>query len=335
VTHIPNLSLVTGATGFVGAAVARCLQEAGYPLRLAHRESANLRNFKGLGGERVVADLTQPASLDAAVAGCDAVFHVAADYRLWARDPAQLFATNVDGTMALLRAAARAGVGRFVYTSSVSTLKVFEDGRLSDESIDSSLEDMVGAYKRSKFLAEREVLAYAAATDMEVIVVNPSTPVGPGDVRPTPTGKIVRDAAAGKIPAFVNTGLNIVHVDDVAEGHRLAFERGTDGRRYVLGGNNLSLQAILAHVCQAAGRPVPRWQLPRRLIFPLAYVVEGWWWLAGRRDEPLLTLDGLRMARYQMYFDSGRAVTELGYQSRPAAQALDDALHWFQANPEI
>jgi dihydroflavonol-4-reductase len=331
----PNLALVTGATGFVGAAVARNLQSAGYNLRIMHRASADLRNLNALTGERVIADLTRPKTLARALDGCDALFHVAADYRLWARRPQELFATNVDGTLALLRAATEAGVKRCVYTSSVSTLPVSEHGHIADERGVTKLDDMLGAYKRSKFQAERSVLEFVKTNPIEVVIVNPSTPLGPGDVRPTPTGRIVREAAAGRIPAFVDTGLNIAHVDDVADGHRLAYERGVSGERYILGGTNMTLADILAHVCTAAGRSVPTLRLPRRLIFPIAYATEAWCHLIGRKDEPLLTVDGLRMARYQMFFSSARAEQELGYVSRSSVLALDDALRWFQTNPDI
>jgi dihydroflavonol-4-reductase len=325
----PKLTLVTGATGFVGAAVARELEAAGYSLRLMHRAQADLSNLDGLRGQRVIADLRERSSLEAAVAGCDAVFHVAADYRLWVRDPAQMYASNVDGSCALLQAAATAGVHRFVYTSSVATLRAGADGRVADETTPTQLEDMIGHYKRSKFLAEQAVLSFAKTMAMEIVTVKPSTPIGPRDIKPTPTGKVIRDAACGRIPAFVNTGLNIVHVDDVAVGHRLAFERGRNARSYVLGGTDMSLKLILETVAELMGRAPPRVQLPLQLLLPLAYVVEAWSHLTAAKDEPLLTLDGLRMARYQMFYSSARARAELGYEPRQPRLAIADALHWF------
>lgn len=326
---VPRRTLVTGATGFVGAAVARALQRAGHDLRVMHRPRADLTNLDGIDAQRVVGDLTDPASLARAVDDCEAVFHVAADYRLWARRPAELYQTNVEGTRAMLHAAERAGVKRLVYTSSVATLKVFDDGRVSDETTPVVEADVVGHYKRSKFFAEQVVTDFAKTSVLECVIVNPSTPVGPGDIKPTPTGKVVRDAARGRIPAFVDTGLNVVHVDDVAQGHLLAYLSGRSGRRYVLGGEDMTLQRLLTIVAEVAGRTPPRVRLSRRMVWPIAWLVENWARVSRTDREPMITRDALRMARYQMYFSSARAMRELGYQPGDARQALADAVAWF------
>ena len=331
---VPERTLVTGATGFIGAAVARRLQAAGHRLRVLHRPQADLTNLAGLDAEPVVGDLNDADSLARAVADCEAVCHLAADYRLWARRPAALYETNVGGTQALLEASERAGVRRFVHTSSVATLKVFRDGRVSNEDIPVSEHEVVGHYKRSKFKAEELVTTFAREARMECVIVNPSTPVGPGDIKPTPTGKIVRDAARGHIPAFVDTGLNIVLVDDVADGHLRAFERGESGRRYVLGGEDMSLKDLLACVAELVGRKPPAIRIPRLSVWPLACVAEAWASVWPGASEPLLTRDGLRMAAYQMYFSSARAHAELGYETGDARAALADAVAWFQGREE-
>ena len=326
---VPHRTLVTGATGFVGAAVASQLVRAGHNVRVLHRPHADLRNLDGLDAERVIGDLNQSDSLQRAVDGCEAVFHVAADYRIWAPRPQELYRTNVQGTQSLLEAAERAGVKRMVYTSSVATLKVFENGRVSDEQTPVAEADIVGHYKRSKFLAEQLVSNFASSSNMECVIVNPSTPVGPGDIKPTPTGKVVRDAALGRIPAYVDTGLNIVHVNDVAAGHLLAFELGQPGRRYVLGGEDMTLKRLLTVVAECAGRVPPRVRLSRHIVWPLACAVEAWAQVTRSSGEPLLTRDGLRMARYRMYFSSARAMSELGYRPGDARKALADAVAWF------
>ena len=321
-------ALVTGATGFVGAAVARRLLAAGMAVRALARPGGDRRNLAGLDIEVVEGDLTDDDSLARAVAGCEAVFHVAADYRIWCPDPAPMMAANVDGSRAVMRAAAAAGVARAVHTSSVAVLKPNADSTPADEDTPSRLEDMIGPYKRSKFLAEIAVLKVAADTGLEVVVVNPSTPVGPRDIKPTPTGKLIRDAAGGRIPAYVETGLNIVHVADVAEGHWLAYQRGTPGRRYILGGEDMSLRAILAEVARLAGRRPPRLQLPSALVLAVAHASEAVARLTGK--EPMASVDSVRMARRHMYYSSARARAELGYAPRPAAEALADAVAWLQ-----
>jgi dihydroflavonol-4-reductase len=263
-------ALVTGASGFVGSAVARALLGAGWTVRVLIRPTSDRSNLRGLPVEIAVGDLTRADTLAAPLDGCDALFHVAADYRLGAPNPAELYATNVDGTQHLLDAARRAGVRKIVYTSSVATMGIPADGSVGDETTPVTLDAMIGHYKRSKFLAERVVIE-AAESGLPAVIVNPSTPVGPGDVKPTPTGALVRDAAQGRMPAYVDTGLNVVHVDDVAAGHVAAFHLGRIGERYVLGGENLTLQQILAQIALYMGRPPPRIKLPYAAVLPIAH----------------------------------------------------------------
>jgi len=326
---LPASALVTGATGFVGSAVARQLLAAGVRLKLLTRAGSDRRNLGGLDAEIVEGDLTDAASLRKAVQGCEGVFHVAADYRLWAPDPKPLYASNVDGTRALLTAAREAGVSRVVYTSSVATLGLpgHGDGGIGDEFTPVTLVNMVGHYKRSKFLAE-EVAREIALDGFDVVIVNPSTPVGPRDVKPTPTGRMVLDAAAGKMPAFVDTGLNIAHVDDVAGGHLLAYTRGVRGERYVLGGWNLALRDILKEIADIVGRRPPSIQLPHGAVLPVAYVAEAWARLTGA--TPNVTVEGVKLSKKKMYFSCARAERELGYAPRPARAALEDAVAWFR-----
>jgi len=323
-------ALVTGASGFVGSAVLRRLVAGGAETRVLVREGSDLRNLDGLACERVFGNLDEPASLAAAVAGCDALFHVAADYRLWVPEPAAIYRTNVEGTRALMKAALGAGVARVVYTSSVATLGLNADGTPADEATPSSLADMIGHYKRSKFLAEEAVKALVREEGLPAVIVNPSAPIGPRDLRPTPTGRMIVEAASGKMPAYVDTGLNVVHVDDVAEGHWLAHERGRVGERYILGGENMSLREILVEVARLVGRPPPRVRLPHDLVLPIAYVAEAIARLRGR-GEPIATVDGVRLAKKFMYFKCDKAARELGYTSRPAVQAIADAVAWFRA----
>lgn len=322
--------LVTGATGFLGSAVARALLAADERVCVLARPGSDASNLAGLDVEIRYGDLRRPDTLDAAVRDCATLYHVAADYRLWVRDPRELYAANVDGTRHLMQAALAAGVGRVIYTSSVATLGLHADGRSADEDTPVALDNMIGHYKRSKFLAERVVDELIAAHGLPAVIVNPSTPIGPRDIRPTPTGRIVRDAALGRIPAYVDTGLNIAHVDDVAAGHLLAHAHGAIGRRYILGGENLSLAAILTAVAELCGRRPPTLRLPRLAVYPVAWVSETWARLTNG-PEPQATLDGLRMAAKKMYFDDARARRELGYTSRPARVALADALAWFRA----
>ena len=323
-------TLVTGANGFVGSALARELLKQGCRPRALVRPGSDRRNLEQLDLELVEGDLTDTASLQRAVKGCSDLFHVAADYRLWIPDPARLYRTNVDGTRDLLRAAADAGVSRIVYTSSVATLGINRDRTPADESTPVSLADMVGHYKRSKFLAELAVRELFEQQGLPVVIVNPSTPIGPRDIKPTPTGRIIVDSLRKKMPAYVDTGLNVAHVDDVARGHLLAFERGKAGRRYILGGENLSLQTILGIICDYAALPSPRLQLPHNAIYPFAWLAEQWAQVSGK--EPFATVDGVKMAKKFMYFSSARAQQELGYVPRPARNAIKDAIDWFRRN---
>jgi dihydroflavonol-4-reductase len=320
-------ALVTGATGFVGAAVARALGAAGWQVRVLVRGGSDRGNLQRLAAEVVEGDLADLGSLERALAGCEGLFHVAADYRLGARDPEPLYRTNVDGTRNILNAARTAGVARIVYTSSVATIGIPSDGSPGDERTPVALGSMIGHYKRSKYLAE-EVAREAARAGMSVVIVNPSTPVGPGDIKPTPTGQLVLDAAAGRMPAYVDTGLNIVHVDDVAAGHLLAFERGRAGERYILGGEDMTLQMILAQIAQLVGRKPPRIRLPYAAVLPVAYLAEAFAKVSGRSGR--VTLEGVRMSRKRMFFSSGKAVTELGYRWRPPPEAFADAVRWFR-----
>jgi dihydroflavonol-4-reductase len=321
-------ALVSGASGFVGSAVVRRLVRAGYTVRVLVRPTSDRRNLKQLPVEQVIGDLTDSASLYQALIGCTSLFHVAADYRLWAPDPASIYASNLIGTRNIMQAALEADVKRIVYTSSVATLGRNADGQPADELTPALLDDMVGHYKRSKFLAEREVREMVEKHGLPAVIVNPSTPVGPGDIKPTPTGRMVADAAKGRMPAYVDTGLNIVHVDDVAAGHLLAFQRGQIGERYILGGENLSLKQILVMIAGFTGRHPPRVRLPHDLVLPLAYIAEGWARMAGYQTLTL-TVDGLQMSKKRMYFSSDKARRELGYAPRPAADALRDAVNWF------
>jgi dihydroflavonol-4-reductase len=319
--------LVTGATGFVGAAVARALLRECWEVRALARRGSDRRNLQPLAVEVFEGDLADADSLARALAGCDALFHVAADYRLGVFDPRQLYQTNVEGTRNILNAARAAGVRRVVYTSSVATIGIPLDGTPGAEETPSTLADMIGHYKRSKFLGE-EVAREAAHSGTPVIIVNPSTPVGPGDVKPTPTGQMVLDAAAGRMPAYVDTGLNIVHVDDVAAGHLLAFHRGRVGERYILGGQDMTLREILVEIAQLVGRKPPSVRLPGAVVMPIAYVAEAVARVSGRPTR--ITVEGVRMARKRMFFSSAKATRELEYRWRSPTQAFVDAIAWFR-----
>ncbi len=325
----PGLSLVTGATGFVGSAVARALLDAGHKVRVLVRPTSDRRNLADLSVEIAVGAMEDAASLVRAVAGCRYLFHVAADYRLWVPDPAAMFRANVAGTRDLLTTAHAAGVERVVYTSSVATLGLVPEG-VADEDAPSQLQDMIGPYKQSKFLAEEVVRGLVAERGLPAVIVNPSTPVGPRDLKPTPTGRLIIEAARGHMPGFVDTGLNIVHVDDVAAGHLAAAEMGEIGQRYILGGENMSLAEILTEVARAIGRRPPRLKVPYAVAFSVAAGAELMARITGH--EPFTTLDGVRMARKKMYFSAAKASRELGYRPRPAREAIADAVSWFEAN---
>jgi dihydroflavonol-4-reductase len=325
---------VTGATGFVGHHVAAALAAEGADLRLLVRKSSNLRNLEGIkigaGGDTVVGDLLEPASLKSAVLGCEAVIHVAADYRLWIPDPAAMYRANVDGTRELLRMAREAGVRRAVYTSSVATMHFRTDGIVINEDTPVFLADMVGHYKRSKFLAEQEAL-HAAAQGQEVVILNPTTPIGPNDSKPTPTGRIFVDFLNGKFPAYVDTGLNLADVSEVARAHVLALTQGTPGRRYILGGENLTLKQILDKMSAITGIPSPTVKIPFAIAATYAFFEE---WITGRirGKEPRATLEEVRMGRKKMYASSARAQQELGFRIVPVYKAMRAAIDWFRAN---
>jgi dihydroflavonol-4-reductase len=321
---------LTGATGFVGHHVARALAAQGAELRLLVRKTSNLKNLEGIAGETHAGDLAEPESLRQALAGCDAVVHVAADYRLWIPDPDAMYKANVDGTRELLRMAREAGVPRFVYTSSVATMHFRTDGIVTNEDTPVSLADMVGHYKRSKFLAEREAIK-AAEAGQQVIILNPTTPIGPNDARPTPTGRIFVDFLNRKFPAYVDTGLNLVDVTEVARTHVLALRAGTPGRRYILGGENLTLKQILDKMAAITGIQSPTVKIPFAVAATYAFFEE---WITGRirGREPRATLEEVRMGRKKMFASSARAQQELDFRIVPVYPAMRAAIEWFRAH---
>jgi dihydroflavonol-4-reductase len=324
------LAFVTGATGFVGSHVARVLHEKGADLRLLVRPTSNPKNIEALHAERAVGDLREPASLHKAMAGCDTVFHVAADYRLWIRDPDQMYRSNLEGTRAILEAAQKTGVRRVVYTSSVATMGFHSNGHAADEDSPVGLENMIGHYKRSKFMAE-QVAMEAGKSGMHVVVVNPTTPVGEQDIKPTPTGRIIVDFLKKKFPAYVDTGLNLVDVDECARGHVAALENGRSGERYILGGENLTLKQILDKLAHITGLPSPKVRVPYALALATGVVdelVTGH--LRGR--EPRATIDAVRMGRKKMFVSSAKAQRELGWNILPVDDALARAVNWFRAH---
>jgi dihydroflavonol-4-reductase len=319
--------LITGASGFVGSAVARRLVASGHRVRALVRSSSPRRHIAGRELELCEGDLRDEAAVASAVKDVRYVFHVAADYRLWARDPSQIVATNVIGTRNIMQAALRAGVERIVHTSSVATLALPADGSPADESCPMSERDAIGAYKRSKIAAEQLVAGMVAQAGLPAVIVNPSTPIGAGDVRPTPTGRIIVEAATGRLPAFVDTGLNLVHVDDVAEGHLLALRQGRIGERYIIGGENVLLGKMLCDIAGLTGRRPPHIRLPHWSVLPVAYAAEAIAYVTGR--EPFATVQGVRMSRYRMFFTSAKAERELGYRARSYLDGLKDAVRWF------
>lgn len=326
-------TLVTGANGFVGSAVVRILLSAGHQVRVLVRPDSDHSNVNDLDVEIAHGDLTDDASLKKAVSACKYLFHVAADYRLWIPDPEKMYRTNVDGTANLIRFAAETGVEKIVYTSSVATLGINPDRTPADENTPVTVHDMVGHYKRSKFLAEERVQQLIQEHACPVTIVNPSTPIGPRDIKPTPTGRIIVDMLNKKMPAYVDTGLNIAHVDDVATGHLLALEKGQLGERYILGGEDMSLQKILATIAEMADLQAPKIRIPHNLIMPIAWLSEQLAKVSGK--EPLATVDGVKMAKKFMYFSSAKAIEQLDYQYRPARDAIADAIDWFIDNGYI
>lgn len=328
-------TLVTGATGFVGSAVARLLLERGEKVRVLARPNSDRRNLinldVGIELEIVEGDLNDPDSLKKAVQNCKALYHVAADYRLWVPKPEEIYKTNVEGSRSLFLAAAEAGVERMIYTSSVATLGINSDSTPSNEDTPVSLENMIGHYKRSKFLAEQTVQQLIDQDNLPIIIVNPSTPIGPGDIRPTPTGRIFLDAINGKMPAYVDTGLNLVHVEDVARGHLQAFDHGKIGQRYILGGEDRTLKEILYAIAELTDQKPPMIKLPHGFVLPIAYLSEAWAKLTNG-SEPRATVDGVRMSRKKMFFSSNKAIQEIGYKFRSSDQAIGDAVSWFQGN---
>jgi dihydroflavonol-4-reductase len=321
---------VTGATGFLGSHVARVLSEQGADLRLLVRPTSNLRNLQGIKADTATGDLRDAASLEKAMSGCDTVFHVAADYRLWVRDPNEMYRSNVGGTRTLLEAAQRNGVHRVVYTSSVATVGFRSDGQAADEDSPVSLSDMIGHYKRSKFMAE-QVAMEAGRHRIHVVTVNPTTPIGEQDVKPTPTGRIVVDFLKRKFPAYVETGLNLVDVRECAKGHIAALEKGRTGERYILGGEDLTLKQILDKIGQITGLPSPKIKLPYVFAFAAGIVDEAVTGLLLRR-EPRATVDTVRMGKKKMFASSAKAERELGWKIVPVDDALRRAVEWFQAN---
>jgi dihydroflavonol-4-reductase len=318
---------ITGASGFIGSAVARKLVEAGFDVHALVRPHSPRTNLDGIKVEFVVGDVLDEGVVASAAKGARYVFHVAADYRLWAPAPDEIMRTNLEGTRVVMETARAVGAERIVHTSSVATLKLREDGSPADETVPLCEDEAIGAYKRSKIAAER-LVERMIGNGLPAVIVNPSTPIGPRDRRPTPTGRIIVEAASGRMPAFVDTGLNLVHVDDVADGHLAALTRGQIGERYILGGENMTLAALLGRIAHLTGRSPPRLCLPRALIYPIAFAAEAIARVTKR--EPFATLDGLRMSKHRMYFTSAKAERLLGYKARPVEEGLRDAIGWFR-----
>ena len=321
--------LVTGATGFVGSAVARAAAARGFAVRVLARAGSPRGNLAGFPNEIAEGDMKDEASVRRALEGVRYLFHVAADYRIWARDPQEIIRNNREGTRAVMVAAKASGVEKIVYTSSVATLRPVKGGVAGETSrLDENT--AIGAYKMSKVVAEHLVERMIAEESLPAVIVNPSTPIGSRDIKPTPTGRIIVEAATGRMPAFVDTGLNLVHVDDVAEGHMLALEKGRIGERYILGGQDATLQEMLGVIAPLVGRRPPRLRIPRAPLYPLAYLAEAAARLSGK--EPFITVDGLKMSKHKMFFSSAKAERELGYRARPYRLAIADAITWFRAH---
>ena len=323
-------AFVTGATGFVGSHVARVLAEQGADLRLLVRKTSRTENIASIPGERVTGDLTDAQSLKQGIAGCDAVFHVAADYRLWTRNPHEMYAANVEGTRSIIKAAQESGVRRIVYCSTVATMGFTGNGTMTDENSPVSLAEMIGHYKRSKFMAEQVVLE-AAKAGANIVMVNPTAPIGEQDIKPTPTGRIVLDFLKGKFPAYVETGLNLVDVKEVAQAHVAAYERAKPGERYILGGENLTLKQVLDRLSAISGVPSPTVKLPYALAF-VSGMFDTFFTGMVFRKEPRVTLDAVRMGKKKMWASSKKAEHDLGWKSSPVDGALRRATEWFKAN---
>jgi dihydroflavonol-4-reductase len=328
-----DVVLVTGATGFVGSGVARALAARGHRVRALVRRGSPRSNLEGFDVEPVEGDMLDRASVERALKDARYLFHVAADYRLWAKDPQEIIRNNLEGTGAVMEAAKASGLERIVYTSSVATLKPRSDGTAVDETAPADMLSAPGAYKKSKVAAERLVERMVAEGGLPAVIVQPSTPIGPRDIKPTPTGRVIVEAATGKIPAFIDTGLNLAHVDDIAEGHLLALDKGRIGERYILGGQDVSLQQMLADIAHLVGRPAPKVKLPRAPLYPLAIGAEAVAQLTGK--EPFVTVDALKMAAHTMFFSSAKAERELGYRARPYREGLTDAIAWFRGAGQI
>jgi dihydroflavonol-4-reductase len=320
-------TLITGANGFVGSAVMQQALAAGHDVRILIRPQCDRQNLDGKSVEIFEGDLRDKNSLQNVVKDCDILFHVAADYRLWIPDPDVMYQCNVVGTRNLMLSAIDAGINKIIYTSSVATLGLNLNGSPANEDTPATLADMIGHYKRSKFLAEEEVKKLIKEKGLPAVIVNPSTPIGPRDIKPTPTGRMILDAIRGRMPAYVDTGLNIVHVDDVAKGHLLALENGKLGERYILGGENLTLKKILFITSEIIKRKPPRIRLPHNLVLPIAWLMEHWAGITGH--EPRATVTGVQMSKKLMYFSSQKAIDQLGYQHRSGEEGIRDAIEWF------
>ena len=323
--------LVTGTTGFLGSAVLRKLIEAGEPVRVLVRHSSNRLNLKGLAIEIIEGDLLDKDSIEKALRGCKGLFHVAADYRIWVPKPESMFNVNVFGTRQLMELALEAGIEKVIYTSSVAVLGNESNAAPGHEETPVSFTDMVGPYKQSKFRAEEAVRELISLKGLPAVIVNPSTPIGPRDIKPTPTGRIIVEAALGQIPAYVDTGLNIAHVDDIAEGHLLAYKKGKIGERYILGGENMTLKQILNEVATIMQQTAPKICIPHIALLPIAYIVDYWARYMGS-EEPFITVDGLKMSRKKMFFSSSKAICDLDYKYRSSKEAITDAIGWFKKN---
>ncbi len=320
---------MTGATGFLGSAILRRLTLEDADVKVLIRQNSNRSNLKGQNAEICFGDLLDIKSLEKAVRGCNILIHTAADYRIWAQNPDEIIESNVQGTKNIMAVAGSAGVSKIIYTSSVAALGSSRTPGGTTEDTPSSIEEKIGTYKKSKFLAEMDVLEMHKNDGLPVIIVNPSAPIGPRDIKPTPTGQLVVRAASGKIPVYVDSGLNVVHVDDVADGHLLAMQRGKEGERYILGGENLTLLQILTIIADITGQKPPNVKIPHELALSIAYVSELWARYISH-NEPFATIDSVKMAKKPMFYNSHKAITELGYKTRPIKQAFVESINWYK-----